>query len=582
MARLIMPDVYSGTFQHEPLSDAARYIRLLEVLDDNYSKTIKIRCRMTTWLIEDVPPYFAVSYTWGDPESISTILINGQSLNIRTNCEFVLKQACWYKPGRYYWVDAICIDQNNHEEKGTQVSIMGKIYQRASRVLACVGDHGDDSRFLFQRVQQSLAAWLSSDARRRMIVDMAEEIAIIRRFLWAVVNFTQRSYFTRLWILQEQKLARHVTFLCGPDSAPKDIVRNMTSLALIYCKRRLLDVPKKSHRLATWLWKLLLLPAELYPVSKRHGLMTDREDARIMKKGLSVTVHVLSEDPIQEGVLSLLDMTSGLQCEDNKDRIYGIISLLDWVPADPVKPDYTKTDFEVALDFILAISRLKGYGLSNSLTAVSQFTRRNLGLTFGSDGVSDAVEARRGPPTIPPSKPKTSKTKFDLNGLGYIVRPGSLSEGPGYMTWTPSMLTSYKVYLPPWVKRGDFIVFSESACIFGNPIVLRLVPFDLRDYSLGDERGLLIGQGVCESSIYHELDNDSSKRRFRIRWDIEDEMVFNLVSQQLSTSERYSAEWISALNIGVCRKETPVSSYGSPGWSKAQPVFNNPLYVNIF
>lgn len=58
------------------------------------------------------------------------------------------------------------------------------------------------------------------------------------------------------------------------------------------------------------------------------------------------------------------------------------------------------------------------------------------------------------------------------------------------------MFTSYKVFLPPWVKHGDFIVFSESACIFGNPIVLRLVPFDLRDSSLGDKRGRIIGQEV--------------------------------------------------------------------------------------
>lgn len=284
MDRLIIPNVYSGTFQHEPLPDATRYIRLLEVLDDNYSKTIKIRCRMTTWMMEDAPPYFAISYTWGDPESNSTSHVNGQALDIRTNCEFVLKQAYWYGPGRYYWVDAICIDQNNHEEKGTQVSIMGKIYQRASRVLACVGNHGDDSRFLFQRVQQSFAAWLSSDTRRRMIVDMAEEIAVIRRFLWAAVNFTQRSYFTRLWILQEQRLARHVTFLCGSESATKEIVRNLMSLALIYCKKMLVDVPKKSHRLATWMWKLFLLPVELHPVSKRHRLIKDREDARTMKK----------------------------------------------------------------------------------------------------------------------------------------------------------------------------------------------------------------------------------------------------------------------------------------------------------
>ncbi|KAH8788136.1 heterokaryon incompatibility protein-domain-containing protein, partial [Diaporthe sp. PMI_573] len=132
-------------FKHDALPDAANHIRLLEVLDDNYSETIKIRCRMATWPVDAMPSYHAISYTWGDLESNITILINDKTFRVRMNCEFALKQAYWYGKSCYYWVDAVCIDQGNLEEKGKQVAMMGMIYKSADHVLACVGDHADDS-----------------------------------------------------------------------------------------------------------------------------------------------------------------------------------------------------------------------------------------------------------------------------------------------------------------------------------------------------------------------------------------------------------------------------------------------------
>lgn len=125
-------------------------MRLLEVLDENHSDSIEVCCRMTTWQTDSTPPYHAISYTWGDPDSNTTILINDQPFSVRKNCEFALKQARWHGKSRYYWVDAICIDQGNLNEKSKQVEMMGRIYKRAEHVLAYVGDHIEDSLFLFE------------------------------------------------------------------------------------------------------------------------------------------------------------------------------------------------------------------------------------------------------------------------------------------------------------------------------------------------------------------------------------------------------------------------------------------------
>ncbi|PZC88992.1 HET domain containing protein, partial [Pyrenophora tritici-repentis] len=108
-----------------------------------------VECEISAWPIDDAPPYYAISYTWGDPTNETEITINGKLLVVRRNCEYVLQQAFTAKPNKYYWVDAICIAQTT-QEKNHQVGIMGQIYSGANHVFACVGPHADDSEYLFQ------------------------------------------------------------------------------------------------------------------------------------------------------------------------------------------------------------------------------------------------------------------------------------------------------------------------------------------------------------------------------------------------------------------------------------------------
>lgn len=42
--------------------------------------------------------------------------------------------------GTYLWADGICINQGNFAERNQQVTLMGDIYGRASKVLAHLGD----------------------------------------------------------------------------------------------------------------------------------------------------------------------------------------------------------------------------------------------------------------------------------------------------------------------------------------------------------------------------------------------------------------------------------------------------------
>lgn len=116
-----------ATFRHSSLPDPSSCIRLLEVLDivadDDNNTKFNIKCEISPWPVESCPPYIAISYTWGNPALLTFITINGRQMQVRHNCEYVLRQAWSYSGGDrlYIWVDAICIDQKNIEEKSDQI-----------------------------------------------------------------------------------------------------------------------------------------------------------------------------------------------------------------------------------------------------------------------------------------------------------------------------------------------------------------------------------------------------------------------------------------------------------------------------
>lgn len=514
-----------------------------------------------------MPPYLAISYTWGKPNSNTTILVNDLAFSVRTNCEFVLQQAYSYFKRYYYWVDAICIDQYNGKEKGTQVSIMDSIYKKATHMLACVGDHVDDSWFLFRKLGDFYFDWINSKFRRDDIFDLTQKDPVVRRFVWAAVFFMQRPYFTRLWVLQEQRHAKETTFLCGLDDTMKGSVRILATMAYEVCQSKLIPRSQTSSGLqvAARKLKLSVLNQGLHSEPKQHYLVRNEEDAEVMQKELMVTKHVLSEEPLDRSISPLLETANNLQCADKRDKIYGVISVLDWDPVAPVIPDCTKTDLEVYVDFMWAISRLQEHRQGLSLRVVSQVARRNLELSIKSTGVSDALEARRVPSEdslkIAGLQLTASPTSIRTEGFGYRILVNHLFKGPKFSIYASLTKTKWKVYLFLWVREGDWIVFPTRPPLFKNPILVRNVPYSTCEADfIPQGGGPVIGLGFCETVADPQIYKAGNPARFGIYWDVEDEMIFTLVKEWLCSSEEYSHDWITALNTSVCRPQMLGSS----------------------
>ena len=194
--------------------------------------------------LNESPPYDALSYTWGNPQSkysasyleshesgapcIPITCDNGMiyvTSNLSDALGMLLKtptsdpdHSC-----SYVWIDAICIDQSNIDERGKQVTLMGDLYRKARNVYAWIGQEDEHTADAFTTVVRlsSIPPHLHKTFESREF--FTRDILTTRLGLqppspsnWlGWIAFLHRPYFQRIWIVQEVSLAVNVILVCG-------------------------------------------------------------------------------------------------------------------------------------------------------------------------------------------------------------------------------------------------------------------------------------------------------------------------------------------------------------------------------
>jgi len=75
-------------------------------------------------------------HTHGASRSLSHVIeINSASFNVTSNLYYALQNLRRKFSPRTLWINAICINQKDDNEKSTQVELIAKIYKKATRVL---------------------------------------------------------------------------------------------------------------------------------------------------------------------------------------------------------------------------------------------------------------------------------------------------------------------------------------------------------------------------------------------------------------------------------------------------------------
>lgn len=197
-------------YQYEPLiaQDAVR-ILVLEPADDFDSPlccSIIQQERNSQSLSASGCEYSAVSYTWGDSELSHQLFVtvdatSWRCLQITASVDSLLRHLrVPYKP-RPFWIDAICLNQEDETEKTQQIPLMGCIYNDAKRVHIWLGDNEADE------AQQAFAIIRSTERE--------DHWKITKEEMKCLAGLFNRPWFYRRWVIQEAVFSHDAIFHCG-------------------------------------------------------------------------------------------------------------------------------------------------------------------------------------------------------------------------------------------------------------------------------------------------------------------------------------------------------------------------------
>ncbi|KAI0435547.1 heterokaryon incompatibility protein-domain-containing protein [Xylaria telfairii] len=287
-----------------PLLDQANSaIRLLSIhsIDEVWGiKSLKlVNIRLISCPVALAPPFAAVSYrcTSGHPVPI---MVGRRRLEVsRSIHQLLITLQSEINDGhddRYFWIDAICINQGDSKEKSWQTALMKNIYRSATHVIG----------------------WLGLDAPP---VSTWRGIGGVQDAVDIICN----DFFSRTWIIQEISLAQNVVIRTRHDACLWDggvvgaVRRHASSFS-----------PYGESKFGV---SLEMMPRVSRGIKYINGMESFRARIHAHPGGL----------PISE----LLVRSIEFQCSDPRDRIYSLLGLATKNARSAIPVKYHRTNLEL-------------------------------------------------------------------------------------------------------------------------------------------------------------------------------------------------------------------------------------------
>jgi hypothetical protein len=303
-----------SAYKHQPLDIDNHQIRLLKLRSPSeHTKDYRL---MTFDYGDDpsnVPSYVALSYTWGDERPTRSISIDGKTFEIRMNLFNFLST---HKTTEYLWIDQICIDQSDDEEKARQVKSMWKIYSRCEFVLVWLRNESTYTPSTKQAALDFNNGVQSYPKQGRREKGSSDDKTFLE---WPTLAVLHNSYFERLWIVQELLLSKNVRVLVEGD---------------VEVSWKTLGTKHEE----IWGATRKMLPSTSW--------MMDAQCRRFLFEGYT-SVNVTNYTTTTVG--KFYDK----KCENPKDKVYGLMALVQ--PASKVEIDYKKSFRRVYLDGLMSM-----------------------------------------------------------------------------------------------------------------------------------------------------------------------------------------------------------------------------------
>jgi hypothetical protein len=256
---------------------------------------------------------------------------------------------------RLIWVDFICINQADLNERAAQVRIMHDIYNGANEVHAYLGPEADGSGELPDFILLILSAKLNDRLQGRwddptsQYIPFSDSLPPIEDERWeAFRKFLKRRWFTRVWIIQEAVSARRLFLMCGGWTI--NSARFFAVIDIGY-KHNLPFLPQWDEAVRPWEntitvgLRQMLFMRELGVLKDGSLGITFHRQGDNRKQGERVELWNQHEiyPNWQPSLLDILERSRHSQSTDPRDRIFAFLKLCQERDAEELRPDYRET-----------------------------------------------------------------------------------------------------------------------------------------------------------------------------------------------------------------------------------------------
>lgn len=344
-------------------------IRLLTLFPG--SEEDELVCDLSSASLSDQPTYAALSYTWGEADDTYAIRLDNKTFRIRKNLWQCLKRLRHQSFHIRLWIDAICVNQADLDERRSQVALMRHIYTGAIIVVSWLGrDVGQNAEFLAAELAQVTKKWFAksftTDQRALSVVralhfEHGTEIAVgsaapdvsdtpweqtylcvsglaLQKMsasvedrmqvlsVWkGIRELVHRPYWSRLWIVQETLLAKNLLLVFDDDYIPASVLQTLSDTIDRAITRSLGNFARTA----------LDRDIELMKV------------AREVRGGFARTIlHNLAENvPHRLSMKELIYLCGRQKCADARDMVYGLLSIA--YDSEGIDADYTRSSSDL-------------------------------------------------------------------------------------------------------------------------------------------------------------------------------------------------------------------------------------------
>ncbi|KAI9164094.1 HET-domain-containing protein [Paramyrothecium foliicola] len=241
-----------------------------------------IRCELDVKSLASQPIYEAVSYAWSHGPAVKTIEINGEKVAVNQHIYELLRT--FRKRGRRaLWIDALCINMQDTQERIDQVNMMSYVYSRAERVLAYLGN----AKRSFSKTQLKTmkeGKYLPWDDQH------CDAVA-------------KSPYWKRRWTIQEIVLAKDIQFHLG---------NGFFTMATYYST-----------------------------LAEGEALTRIRPHLRLIE-----SIRKSRPSDLQR-LEVLLETFKHLECHDTRDKIFSLVGLADDDAQAMIEVDYDKPYYDI-------------------------------------------------------------------------------------------------------------------------------------------------------------------------------------------------------------------------------------------